>query len=83
IKAILKLKNGGLIIEFDSHLSVQWLRKKDTHKNFLLHLGSTARIRDRTFPILIPFLPVSSPIQDSNWLRAIEMENGHGWEGCI
>ncbi|KAF9232061.1 hypothetical protein BU15DRAFT_55439, partial [Melanogaster broomeanus] len=48
--------------------SAQWLRKKDTCENFLLHLGSTAKI--------IPFLPVSSLIQDHNWLRAIEMENG-------
>ncbi|KAF9231250.1 hypothetical protein BU15DRAFT_56398 [Melanogaster broomeanus] len=76
VKAILKLKSGGLIIEFDSNRSAQWIRQEDNRENFLIHLGTTARIRDRTFPILIPFLPVSSPIQDPEWLRALEVENG-------
>ncbi|KAF9235754.1 hypothetical protein BU15DRAFT_22280, partial [Melanogaster broomeanus] len=76
VKAIFKLKNGGLIIELDSHLSAKWLKQENVRENFLLLLGTTATIKERTFPILIPFLPISSPIKDPDWLRALEMENG-------
>ncbi|KAF9232847.1 hypothetical protein BU15DRAFT_31590, partial [Melanogaster broomeanus] len=75
IKAITKLKNGGLIIEFDSPLSAQWLRQDDIRDAFLMSLGTSAEIKDRLYPILVPFLPTSSQIYDDDWLRAIETEN--------
>ncbi|KIJ11401.1 hypothetical protein PAXINDRAFT_157320 [Paxillus involutus ATCC 200175] len=75
IKALSKMKNGGLIIEFDSYPSAQWLRQDEIRDTFLMMLGTSAEFKERIYSILIPFLPVSSQIYEDKWIRAIEVEN--------
>ena len=75
IKAITRLKNGGLLIEFDTAGSANWIQQDENKANFLERLNTPAVIRDRSYVILIPFLPISSPLDDPQWHRSIELEN--------
>ena len=38
-------------------------------------LNLPANIKNRTFPIIVPFVPITTPIDDVNWIRKIEEEN--------
>ena len=64
IKAITRLKNGGLLIEFDTAGSANWIRQDKNKANFLERLDTPAVIRDRSYVILIPFLSISSPLDN-------------------
>ncbi|KIK78277.1 hypothetical protein PAXRUDRAFT_164420 [Paxillus rubicundulus Ve08.2h10] len=75
IKAITCLHNGALLLELDSTLSAKWLRHEDNKKKFIDALGKPVSIKNCLFPVLIPFLPVSSPIETDNWLKSVELEN--------
>ncbi|KIJ06410.1 hypothetical protein PAXINDRAFT_158739 [Paxillus involutus ATCC 200175] len=75
IKAITKLKNGGLILELDSATSARWIREEENRDRFLNALGTPAEMKNRVHSVIVPFVPISSPIEDTNWLRALELEN--------
>ncbi|KIK75540.1 hypothetical protein PAXRUDRAFT_18907 [Paxillus rubicundulus Ve08.2h10] len=75
IKAITKLKNGGLILELDSATSANWIREEEHKDHFLTTLGIPAEMKSRMHSVIVPFIPISSPIKDTNWLRAVEFEN--------
>ncbi|KAF8546187.1 hypothetical protein OG21DRAFT_1384216, partial [Imleria badia] len=75
IKALTQLKNGGLIIEFDSTVSAAWLCQSDNKTKFLEKLEVPAEIRDRSYAVLVPFLPITAPLDDPQWFCTIETEN--------
>ncbi|KAF9233874.1 hypothetical protein BU15DRAFT_37156, partial [Melanogaster broomeanus] len=75
VKAIVKLKNGGLLVELDNGEYAVWIKRAENQTRFIAALENTARIKERSYQILTPFLPISSPIHDTDWLRAVEMEN--------
>ncbi|KIJ11279.1 hypothetical protein PAXINDRAFT_15817 [Paxillus involutus ATCC 200175] len=75
IKAITKLKNGGLILELDSAASAKWLREEENRDCFLNALGTPAEMKNRIHSVIVPFIPISSPVDNTNWLRALELEN--------
>ncbi|KAF8545756.1 hypothetical protein OG21DRAFT_1428696, partial [Imleria badia] len=69
------LRNGGIILELDSVSSTRWLRQDANKANFLEKLEIPADFKDHRYAILIPFLPISFPIEEPDWLRAVEAEN--------
>ncbi|KAF8419234.1 hypothetical protein L210DRAFT_3655331 [Boletus edulis BED1] len=75
IKALTRLKNGGIVIEFDSNEPAIWLHQDTNRAKFLERLSTPAEIRERSYVLLVPFLPITSPLDDPQWLRALEMEN--------
>ncbi|KAG1880797.1 hypothetical protein F4604DRAFT_1922424 [Suillus subluteus] len=75
IKATTRLRNGGLIVELTSVAAANWVRRPENHLNIANALGNTATIKDRCFSIIVPFLPVTSSIEDPAWLCTVEEEN--------
>ncbi|KAF8547902.1 hypothetical protein OG21DRAFT_1424027, partial [Imleria badia] len=75
IKALTQLRNGGLIIKFDSTVSAAWLRQSNNKTKFLEKLEVPAEIHDRSYTVLVPFLPITAPLDDPQWFRAIKIEN--------
>ncbi|KAF9239981.1 hypothetical protein BU15DRAFT_46065 [Melanogaster broomeanus] len=75
IKAIIKLKNGGLLVELDSGEHATWIKRAENQTKFVAALENAAKIKERSYQILTLFLPISSLIHDLEWLRAVEMEN--------
>jgi hypothetical protein len=67
IKALTRLKNGGLLTELDTVESENWLRQDENKARFLEKLGTPAIIRDRSYVILVPFLPIASPLDNPQW----------------
>lgn len=75
IKATTRLRNGGLIVELTSIAAAKWIRRPENRLNITNALGNTATIKDRRFSIIVPFLPITSNIEDPTWLRTVEEEN--------
>ncbi|KAF8833664.1 hypothetical protein BDN67DRAFT_860256, partial [Paxillus ammoniavirescens] len=75
IKALTHLKNGELIQELNSAEAARWVRQGTNKEAFLGVLDMPAELKERQYPVVIPFLPISSPIHDTDWLRTLELEN--------
>ncbi|KIK76815.1 hypothetical protein PAXRUDRAFT_36870 [Paxillus rubicundulus Ve08.2h10] len=59
----------------DSTLSAQWICHDDNKRKFLEALRRPTGIKEPLFPILVPFLPISSPVETLDWLCMVELEN--------
>ncbi|KAG1788584.1 uncharacterized protein HD556DRAFT_1215180, partial [Suillus plorans] len=75
VRTVQRLRNGGLIIEVDNEQLAGWLKGPTGRVLLESHLDSTASIRDRTYPIVVQFLPISYEIECDNFPRHIEAEN--------
>ncbi|KAG2118594.1 hypothetical protein DEU56DRAFT_691331, partial [Suillus clintonianus] len=75
IKASQRLRNGGVVIELTTSSAAQWARAPANRQTIIEALGLQAQIKNRTFPIIVPFLPVSSPIDNREWINEVETEN--------
>lgn len=75
IKVIICLKNGGLILEFNSIEAINWLHLDKNKAKFLVALDFPTEIKEQSYTILVPFLSISSPLDDPTWLHTIELEN--------
>ncbi|KIK78060.1 hypothetical protein PAXRUDRAFT_17089 [Paxillus rubicundulus Ve08.2h10] len=76
IKRVLRLNNGGLLIELDNEEAATWLKSKPIHNKLTDTLGIQVIIRDQTYQILLPFLPITTRINAPSTLCNIETENG-------
>ncbi|KAG2751708.1 hypothetical protein P692DRAFT_20704194, partial [Suillus brevipes Sb2] len=75
IKATTRLRNGGLIIELTTSEAANWIRQIENRTKITNALDLPATIKERRFSIIVPFLPVSSNIDNADWLREVEKEN--------
>ncbi|KAG2153825.1 hypothetical protein DEU56DRAFT_718519, partial [Suillus clintonianus] len=75
IKATTRLRNGGLIIELTSTEAAKWVHIPENRIKITEALGIPATIKEHRFSVIVPFLPVSSNIEETNWLRTVEEEN--------
>ncbi|KIK77857.1 hypothetical protein PAXRUDRAFT_28736 [Paxillus rubicundulus Ve08.2h10] len=63
----------GLILELNTTSAAQWLKQ---HKDaFLAALETLAELKYWHYPIAIPFLFISTQLNDTNWLCTVEFEN--------
>ncbi|KIK78982.1 hypothetical protein PAXRUDRAFT_162552 [Paxillus rubicundulus Ve08.2h10] len=76
IKRVLCLNNSGLLIELDSEEAALWLKSAQTCSALVNNLGIQAIIKDQLFPILVPYVPISSTLEDLATLHDIKVENG-------
>lgn len=76
IKAAVLLRNGGLLLELDNAEAAEWLHKDDNRKNVLNNIGSGANIKDRTYQVIVSFIPVEFTPDNDNSLRRVETDNG-------
>ncbi|KAF9234175.1 hypothetical protein BU15DRAFT_9759, partial [Melanogaster broomeanus] len=75
IRAVLRLRNGGLLVEANSEDAACWIKSKDIRDKLIAALGIQSNIKDRLYSILVPFLPITSPLESPTFLRSVEEEN--------
>ena len=75
LKSATLLHNGGLLLELDSPEAVDWLRKSETRERLLANIGSGACIKDRTYQIILQFVPVQFNPENDEHLRQYEEQN--------
>ena len=75
IKAAILMRNGGLLLELNSNEAAEWLRNGTNRENFLNNIGSGACIKDRTYQVIVSFVPTSFKPDDADSLRAYETIN--------
>ena len=76
IKDVTLMRNGGLLLEFDSEQSANWLKRDEISKRVLDNIGSGARIKNRSYQVIVQFVPVSFKPDDDAQLRSVESVNG-------
>lgn len=76
LKAATLMRNGGLLLELDSSASADWLRETTPRDSFLSNLGSGANIKDRSYQVIVQFVPIQFNPEDTEQLRQYESFNG-------
>jgi len=74
-KALIHLRNGGYIIEMASAEAAAWVRDPIRKMILTESLGGNVRIKDRTYNVLVPFIPITARVDDEQTLRDIEKTN--------
>lgn len=69
------LNNGGILLEMDTEEASQWLNSAKNCLTFLASLAPEARIKARTFPIVIQFVPLHFGPDRSEEMRHVEETN--------
>jgi hypothetical protein len=69
------LRNGGLLLELNSDEAAEWLRSEEVITSFLENVGSGASIKNRTYQVIVQFVPVGFDPADENDIRAYEEHN--------
>ncbi|KIM52097.1 hypothetical protein SCLCIDRAFT_32903 [Scleroderma citrinum Foug A] len=75
IKALTQLRNGGFVIELSTLEVATWVRDPTRKLALTESLGGNVRIKDRTYNLLIAFVPVSTRVDDNSTWRSIEQAN--------
>jgi len=75
LKAITHIRNGGFVAEMASAEAADWVR--DPIRKLILteSLGGNVRVKDRTYNLLIPFVPITTRTDDKTTLQNIERTN--------
>lgn len=75
IKTVVLLRNGGLLLELDREESAGWLRNEENRKSVLENIGSGASIKDRSYQVIVQFIPVHFDTDDDEMYRRFEEAN--------
>ena len=75
VQQIIKLKNGGLILQFGSKETAEWFCQPQTELNILPKIDGSATVKERNFQILIPRVPVTFDPGNEEHLRELEEQN--------
>jgi len=83
LKAATLMCNGGLLLELDSPKAVDWLKREDVQESFLSNMGSGANIKDRTYQVIVQFIPANFKPNDDQHIREYEASNGRESESVL
>ncbi|KIM56622.1 hypothetical protein SCLCIDRAFT_132122 [Scleroderma citrinum Foug A] len=75
IKSLSILRNGGILMEFPSKQAVQWIKQGDRLQCLATTSGGNLAFKNRSYNIVVPFVPTTTTIEMPETLRAIEEEN--------
>jgi hypothetical protein len=75
IRSVGPLRNGGLVVELESEHLTLWLGSTEGRALLEGHFDSAVSFRNRTFPIVLEYLPIHMQIEQTEFLRKIEEEN--------
>ncbi|KAJ8591730.1 hypothetical protein M405DRAFT_711533, partial [Rhizopogon salebrosus TDB-379] len=75
LRAVTVLHGGGIIVEMETESLASWCRSPNGRTAFEEHLESTASLSNRTFPIVLQYLPIQTKIEQAGFLRLVEKEN--------
>lgn len=67
-----RLRNGGILLEFNSSEAAAWIRKADNKHKFTERFDPERTMKERNYTLVVPFVPLTfSPDSDKD-LREIE-----------
>ena len=75
LKSSTLLRNGGLLLEMDTAEAAMWLKNEDTSGRFLEGIGSGANIKNRSYQVIVQFVPVNFDPTDDAQIRTYEELN--------
>ena len=75
VQQIIKLKNGGLILQFGSKESAEWFCQPQFELDILPKIDSSAMVKERSYQILVPRVPVTFDPANKEHLRELEEQN--------
>ena len=75
LKSGILLRNGGLLLELNSDEAAHWLRSSEVITSFLENLGSGASIKNRTYQVIVQFVPVAFDPANDEHVRGFEENN--------
>lgn len=76
VQHIVKLQNGGLILQFETKEAAEWFKQPEILSSILPKIDSTAILKDRAYQILVPRVPVTFNPEEEEGLRELEEQNG-------
>ncbi|KIK02007.1 hypothetical protein K443DRAFT_122095 [Laccaria amethystina LaAM-08-1] len=78
LMVVKKLRNGGVVFELESEKAAEWVKKKDVREIFVESFGGSAQIKDRTFQVVVQFVPTELRDRDKEVMEAAENCVGAG-----
>ena len=75
VKVAVLLRNGGLLLELDRAEAAEWLCNDTNRTKILENIGSGASIKNRTYQVIVQFIPVQFELEDDEALRHFEAMN--------
>jgi chaperonin cofactor prefoldin len=75
IRSVASLWNGGIIIELDSECLALWLGGIEGRALLEGQFDSAVLFRNRTFPLVLEYLPIHMQLEQPDFLCKIEHEN--------
>ncbi|KAG1865322.1 hypothetical protein F4604DRAFT_2026302 [Suillus subluteus] len=78
IRSVSQFRNGGTIIEMQTQEAMEYLKNKDNKNEFINTLDPNATIKERSYPVVIQFVPLTFNPDSAEHLRDLEQENE--WE---
>jgi hypothetical protein len=75
IKAVMQLKNGGIIMELNTEESAKWMRTAEARTKLTTALKTPINFRDQTYALIIQYLSTSLHTDRPQFLRLVEEEN--------
>ena len=76
VQHIIKLRNGGLILQFETKEAAEWFKQPAILTSILPSIDSTATLKDRAYQILVPRVPITFNPDEEESLRELEEQNG-------
>ena len=76
VQHIVKLRNGGLILQFETKEVAEWFKQPEILSSILPKIDSSATLKNRTYQILVPRVPVTFETNSEESLRELEEQNG-------
>ena len=70
-----KLRNGGVIIQLATKDAADWLREPFNKVAFTEKLDAHVYIKERTYPLVVPRVPISFDPLNQEHLREVEAIN--------
>jgi len=70
-----QLNNGGVLLELDSEEAAGWLGSLVTKASFLGHFALEAVIKERSFPLVVQFVPLYFKPEKESDLHQVEADN--------
>lgn len=75
VQHIIKLRNGGLILQFETKEIAEWFKQPEILSSILPKIDKTVMLKNRTFQILVPRVPVTFEPNNEDSLRELEEQN--------
>lgn len=75
IKSVASLRNGGIVVELETESLASWLGSIEGRALLEGQFGPSVSFRNRTYPIVLEYLPIHMQLEQNDFLRKIEQEN--------